>query len=65
MWIGYFLIKNFVTSEQCDIIMNEVEGKISDWFVKENLLSHAAYISDDNKGRRLVLYILLNLLLNY
>jgi hypothetical protein len=49
---GYFLVKNFLTSEQCDIIMKETEGKISEWFVKENLLSHAAYISDDNKGRR-------------
>jgi len=49
---GYFLIKNFLNQDQCDIIMKETEGKITEWFNKENLMSHAAYISDDNKGRR-------------
>jgi len=49
---GYILIQNFLSAEQCELIRKEAEGNISEWFTKENLLSHAAYISDDNKGRR-------------
>jgi hypothetical protein len=49
---GYILIKNFLSPQQCDVIRKEVEVKIEEWFTKENLVSHAAYVSDDNKGRR-------------
>jgi len=49
---GYFLIKNFLTTKQCEDLTKEVENKIPVWFTKENLMKHAAYISDDNKGRR-------------
>jgi hypothetical protein len=51
---GYIVIKNFLTQAECDLITEEVEAKIAEWFTRENLVSHAAYISDDNIGRRFV-----------
>jgi hypothetical protein len=52
--IGYVVIESFLTPIECELITKEVEANIADWFTRQNLMSHAAYISDDNIGRRCV-----------
>lgn len=49
---GYYLIRNFISPEQCKTVAEISENLITRWYNESNLLSHAAYISDDNKGRR-------------
>lgn len=48
---AYLLIKSFISIAECDCLAETVIRYAREHYKAENIESHAAYISDDNRGR--------------